>query len=265
MDFHLNQTATPARTPLTGKGIVITRPEMQAGPLAAQLAALGARPIIFPAVVIQALALQAPIAAVMGELAGFDAVIFASANAVIHSLPHWQQAWPSGVVPFAVGPGTAAVLRQYGVAQALTPASQFDSEGLLALPELQQVAGRRILLIRGQGGRLSLAQTLSERGASVTLLDCYRRSCPSTGADGLLEAWQEGRVDALLLTSSEGASNLLQILPAKGLTYLKSTPVFVPHPKVFAHCQALGLNQLHLTAGGEQGLLNGLITFWSNP
>jgi uroporphyrinogen-III synthase len=265
MDFHLNQAASPARTPLTGKGIVITRPEMQAGPLAAQLAALGARPIIFPAVVIQALPEQAPIAATMSQLADFDAVIFASANAVIHSLPHWQQAWPSSVMPFAVGPGTAAVLAQYGVARALTPASQFDSEGLLALPELQEVAGKRILLIRGQGGRLSLAQTLTQRGASITLLDCYRRSCPSTGALGLLEAWQEGRIDAILLTSSEGASNLLQILPSKALAYLKSTPIFVPHPKVLAHCQNLGLSQLHLTAGGEQGLLNGLITFWSKP
>ena len=107
-----------ASGPLRGARIVITRPARQAAGLAQQIAALGGKPVMFPAIVI---------------------------------LP--PAAWPTHLVALAPGPGTATALAAVGVRQVRIPATTMDSEGLLALPELADVAGKRIVIYRGSGGR----------------------------------------------------------------------------------------------------------------
>ena len=67
-----------------------------------------------------------------------------------------------------------------------------DSEGLLALPELANVAGNRIVIFRGAGGRELLHSMLAARGARVEQIECYRRARPVTDAAGLIEAWRDG-------------------------------------------------------------------------
>ena len=70
----------------------------------------------------------------------------------------------------AVGESTAAALSQAGAAAVLWPVDGASSEALLALPELDETAvvGATILIVRGEGGRQLLGDTLSKRGARVT-------------------------------------------------------------------------------------------------
>jgi uroporphyrinogen-III synthase len=63
-----------------------------------------------------------------------------------------------------------------------TVPSQADSEGLLALPVLQDVEGQHFLIFRGQGGRELLRETLQARGAKVTVMELYRRELPTAAA-----------------------------------------------------------------------------------
>ncbi len=120
--------------------------------------------------------------------------------------------WPARLRAYAPGPGTAAALVAAGLDDVRIPATTFDSEGLLALPELADVAGKRIVIFRGNGGREFLGDTLRARGASVDHVGCYRREIPQGGAGGLAEALREGRAQALTLTSSEGLDNLVALL-----------------------------------------------------
>lgn len=111
------------------------------------------------------------------DLDCYHKVISISANASRLGLDAVDTFWPQcpiGLDWFAVGPGSAEALRQFGL-DVTIPEQRFDSEGLLALPQLQQVAGEKILIWRGIGGREVLAQTLRERGASVDYAELYQR------------------------------------------------------------------------------------------
>jgi len=218
---------------------VITRPARQAAGLALEVAALGATPIVFPAIVILPPADRAALLRAHAQLDRYDIAIFVSANAVEYGTPDPKR-WPARLLTFAPGAGTAAALAATGIHDVIIPNTTFDSEGLLALAELNDVAGKRVAIFRGSGGRELLRQTLEQRGALVEHIECYRRAVPRTGADGLLEAVRQRRAHALTLTSNEGLANLWSLLDEEGRMLLLRLPAFVPHARVAAHARTLG-------------------------
>src|SRR5689334_16436748 len=84
----------------------------------------------------------------------------------------------------AVGSGTAAALTRSGVAEVQAP-SRMDSEGLLALPALQDVAGTSIGLVTAPGGRGEISPALQARGATVIRADVYSRDVVPLSAQSL--------------------------------------------------------------------------------
>ena len=246
---------------LNDAGIVITRPARQAAGLAREIAALGGRPLVFPAIVILPSADVAALRAVQSNLASYDITIFVSANAVEYGVGD-PAAWPVRILALAPGPGTAAALAAVGIANARVPATRMDSEGLLALPELLDVAGKRIVIFRGDGGRELLRTALEARGATVEQVECYRRAKPQSGAAGLIDAWRDKRVDAVTLTSGEGLDNLWSILSSEGREHFAATPAFVPHASIAERARELGLRQLIITPPADAGLLASLLEYF---
>lgn len=246
-----------SRAPLSGVGVVVTRPARQAGPFAQKLAALGADAIVFPAIVILPPDDTVPLAAVHARLHEYDCAVFVSANAVEYGAPAPSR-WPDRLIAFAPGPGTIEALAAVGIENARMPATTFDSEGLLALPELADVRDRRIVVFRGEHGRELLADTLRQRGARVDTVACYRRAAPVSGAAGLVEALRSGRAHALTLTSSEGLDNLWEVAGDEGRRLLASLTAFAPHPRIAQRARALGLHTI-ATSAGDAGLIAGLL------
>lgn len=244
--------------PLAGVGVLVTRPARQAAGLVAQLATLGAKPIVFPAIVILPPSDPAPLARAHAALRTYDAAIFVSANAAEYGAPG---AWPAQVTAFATGPGSAGALVAVGVTNVRIPETTFDSDGLLALPDLTQVQGKRIAIFRGEGGRDQLGQALRARGAHVDYVDCYRRARPESGAEGLAEALRAGRVHVLTLTSSEGLDNLCAVLAPDASAIMRRLPAFAPHPRIAGHARSLGFTAI-VTPSGDAGLVAGLLE-WS--
>ena len=252
--------------PLAGKTIVVTRPQAQAGPLAAAIAAQGGQLLIFPLLEIGPAADPQPLATAVARLADYSLAVFISPNAVAYALPAIlaRGSWPAGLMPAAVGQGTVRALAAHGVTGCIAPCERFDSEALLALPELGAVDGKKIAIFRGDGGRELLAETLRARGAEVDCVTCYRRSGPADGVAPLLAAWRAGKLDALTVSSSEGLRYLLDLLDAEGRRYLQETPVFVPHARIAENARALGLSNIILTAAADAGILAGLGAYnWS--
>jgi uroporphyrinogen-III synthase len=157
--------------PLRGRSIVVTRPAGQADSLCAALAALGAEPLRFPLLTISPVADPAPLEAVARRLAEFELAFFVSPNAVNFALDVMLPVapWPAELRVATVGKGSEAALAARGFTRVIAPQSGFDSESVLALPAFQAPAltGRRVLILRGDGGRDLLGDTLSARGAIV--------------------------------------------------------------------------------------------------
>ena len=249
---------------LNDAGIVITRPARQAAGLAREIAALGGRPLIFPAIVILPSADVAALRAVHWELAHYDIAIFVSPNAVEFGVGD-PATWPAHILTLAPGPGTATALAAVGIADVRIPATSMDSEGLLALPELVDVAGKRVVIFRGDGGRELLRSALEARGATVVQAECYRRAKPESGAAGLIDAWRERRVDAVTLTSGAGLDNLWSILGNEGRAHFMTTPAFVPHARIAERARGLGLRLVIVTAPADAGLLASLLEYFARP
>lgn len=248
--------------PLAGRTIVVTRPREQAGPLAEAIAAAGGTPLVFPLLEISPVPERATLNAAIARLGDYSIAVFISPNAVEHALPAIRAAgaWPAGLRPAAVGPGTVKALAALGIGNCLVPTERFDSEALLELPELAAtaVSGRHVAIFRGDGGRELLADTLRQRGALVDCIACYRRSGPVGGCAPLMQAWRAGRLDALTVSSSEGLRNLVGLLDAEGLAFLRATPIFVPHARIADNARALGLDKIILSEAADIGIMAAL-------
>jgi uroporphyrinogen-III synthase len=249
--------------PLRGARIVITRPARQAAGLAQQIAALGGKPVMFPAIVILPPADRSALERAQRDLAQYDYAVFVSANAVEYGVGD-PASWPAQLVALAPGPGTASALAAVGIEQVRIPATTMDSEGLRALPELADVAGKRIVIYRGSGGRELLGETLSERGAEVDYVECYRRAKPHGDFATMAAAWRAGEIDALTLTSSEGLDNLWELFDDVTRTSLAATPTFVPHPRIAERARTLGFGRVTVTAPTDAGLLDSLLEYFAS-
>jgi uroporphyrinogen-III synthase len=252
-----------ASGPLQGVRIVITRPARRAVGLAQQISALGGKPVIFPATVILPPADRSAIERSQRDLAHYDYAVFVSANAVEYGVGD-PASWPAHLVALAPGPGTAAALAAFGIGQVRIPATTMDSEGLLALPELADVKGKRIVIYRGSGGRELLGEVLSERGARVDYVECYRRDKPHGDFETMATAWRAGEIDALTLTSSEGLDNLWELFDDVSRSSIASTPTFVPHPRIAERARALGFGRVTVTAPTDAGLLASLLEYFAS-
>ena len=253
------------KKPLAGKGIVVTRPAQQAGHLAGLITAAGGNAILFPTIEIAALQDQRLLIALIDRLDEFDMAVFISPNAVNEAMKLIQarRELPSHLKLATIGRGGVRELERYGIAQVIAPA-RFDSEALLDMPEMRDVAGRRIVIFRGEGGRGLLADTLVTRGAVIEYAECYRRGRPQVDAAPLLKAWASGELHAIAVTSSEGLRNLFDLVGKPGQAQLKNTPVFVLHPRIELTARELGVVDVVLTGQGDAKLVHGLTNWFLN-
>ena len=252
---------------LSGKGIVITRPVHQADHLASLVRSAGGEPILFPALAIDDIADLAPLLQVVDRLGEFDVAIFISPNAVAKAmnLIRTRGDLPPGLRLAAIGKGSRRELARFGIDNVIAPEGRFDSEALLALPEFGRMNGARIVIFRGEGGREHLADELARRGARVSYAECYRRVKPDTEAGEILRLWARGAVHAVTATSGEIVGNFLELIGKLGREWMKSTPIFVPHPSIAEAAGRLGLTEVIATEGGDDGLFAGLQAYFGNP
>lgn len=242
-------------------GILITRPAGQAENLARMIEQAGAIPILFPTIEIQAIDERPETRAILKQLDQYEYAIFISANAVRHGMATvWALgAWPERLAALAVGAATAQALREHGLSRIITPAEGSDSESLLRMPVLQDIRGKKLLIVRGLGGRELLAESLRERGAWVDYLECYRRGLPACDSAPILQRFAQGDIQAIVVNSAEGLENLFTLLGERGYAYLCASVMFVMHDRIAKRAREKGVNQVIVTPPGDQALADGLI------
>ena len=247
---------------------MVTRPAGQAERLCALIRDAGGEPLEVPALEIHDLADLAPFFAVADRLESFDCAIFVSRNAVRRAFALLGERrgggpWPVHLRVATVGGGSREELAARGFTAVIAPAGGSDSEALLALPEFSAVAGKRIAIFRGDGGRRFLGETLTARGALVEHAPCYRRALPGAGSAQLAAAWEGGTVDAVLVSSAEGLANLLEMLGGEGTRRLAGTAFFVPHPRIAGEAARQGLERVIVAGPGDAEMAAALVAYFS--
>lgn len=269
--------------------VVVTRPAGQSRQLTEALQSAGLDVLGFPLLAIGPPSDDAALRDALSRLHDYALVVFVSPNAVSFALDTLVQVqnapalpqWPTDVPVAVVGPSSVAALAERGVAapthRVIAPAgaygnpetsnepARFDSEALWS--ELDTAPGsfdgRRVLIVRGNGGRDWLGDRLREAGARVDAVEAYSRTLPEPSA----MQWQAVRDNlkpgappcAWLLTSSEAVRNLDALarlhLSAQEHERLKQMQCIAPHARIAAQAHALGFAHVLPAAPGDAGLL----------
>lgn len=241
--------------------VLVTRPADQAAGLNQSLMGAGFTPVPAPLLEITPLALDASMRQQILDLDLYDILISVSANASRLALAHIDAYWPQlpfGQIGCAVGESSAAALRHAGM-HVIVP-TQHDSEGLLALDELNGVLGKRILILRGDGGRETLAQGLRERGARVEYLNLYTRSAVPYGPGALVDLIRQETVKAVLLTSGESCELFVRQLV--DMTLLQQLTLIVPSKRVQDVAFAAGASHVLVSDGADDRALINCLRKW---
>ncbi len=197
--------------------ILVTRPSPAGEELVSRLRALGEVAWSFPLIEFTPGRELATLPDQLAALTANDLVFVLSQHAVAFAQAHLQHHglhWPVAPHYFAIGRTTALALHTVSGLNVRYPVDREISEVLLQLPELQNIAGKRAMLLRGNGGRELLGDTLAARGADVTFCECYQRSAKFY--DGAEEAmrWQARGVTTIVVTSGEMIQQLFSLIPA---------------------------------------------------
>jgi uroporphyrinogen III methyltransferase/synthase len=245
-----------------GPLVILTRPEGQAAGLPARLAAAGLECLHLPLFRILPVADTAPLDAVLARLGEFDLAVFVSPNAVRQTADRLPAGWPPQVPIGIVGPASEEAVRAVGwQAPTVAPAERFDSEGLYAALQAQALAPRRVLILRGNGGRDWLQERLAADGAMVELAECYRREplALDGAADRLRGLARAQAAAVLVLTSSEAARHLAN--EARRLAvdaWLLGQAVLATHARIAETARLLGFSDVRSCAPGDEGIARAL-------
>ncbi|MCO4888787.1 fused uroporphyrinogen-III synthase HemD/membrane protein HemX [Cupriavidus sp. WGtm5] len=272
--------------------VVVTRPAGQSRQLTEALQGAGLDVLSFPLLAIGPAADDAPLRAALARLETFALVVFVSPNAIAFALDALAGVqgsavarWPAQVAVAVVGPASVAALAERGIAapayRVIAPAGasgngaghddtvpdaealRFDSEALWAQLDPAALAGKPVLIIRGNGGRDWLGDRLREAGAQVEAVEAYQRTLPEPTA----MQWQAVRDNlrpgaaphAWLLTSSEAVRNLdvlaRQHLSPQEDASLRQVQCIAPHARIAEQALALGFAHIQRAAPGDAGLL----------
>lgn len=229
--------------------VLVTRPRPQGEALCRILQEAGYDTVHLPALEIKPLENIQKLRAQIDTLDQYTWAIFISRSAVRTSVHLIQERWPElpQTLRFAsVGQGTAEALQEAGFSPVLYPSESFSSEGLLALPPLQQLANQRIALFCGEGGRAYLGNGLQERGAIVRRFESYRRLLPRQDLAGTESMLKRGEIQAVVVTSVESLMNLKQMFEGELASILKKIPLVLVSDRIMIQAKEEGFKHSFL-------------------
>ena len=221
---------------LNGLKVLVTRPEGQAGALKEAILECGGQVERLPLLAIEP-SIGQTARRKLENAFEFNDLVFVSPNAVRHALGHIKQG-ENRVI--AIGEGTAALLEEQGIRVDLVP-RRSTSEGLLEDERLGTMHGRKVLIVRGRGGRELLAEGLRALGAGVEYAEVYRRAPPTPPSPELLAEWRD-RVDVMIITSDQMLKNLVEL--TKFDQNVLDTPLIVISERLQNSAETLGFQHV---------------------
>jgi len=212
--------------PLKDKWIVVTRPKDQAKNLKHKLESAGANVILFPLQEITPPDNLALIKKQLLRLDDYDLAIFISANAVKYTFEYINIDELSSLKIAAIGKKTRHSLDNHGITVNYYPDGISNSEALLSMPDmLEFTKGKKVVILRGNGGRELIRDTLLERAKTVDYIEVYKREFPHTDLTLLNEYHHRNELDIILISSGQSLTNLFHF--SANNTWLKKVSLLL--------------------------------------
>ena len=242
--------------------ILVTRPAHQAENLCALIHTHNGIPIRLPTLEIIPIILSKDEIELRLTSACF--VIFTSVNAVRCYCSQLDDAKMRDLktkLCFAIGQATTQALKTVGLNVDLMPQHGYNSEALLDLSELQHVSQKNIVIIRGENGRNTLANTLEKRGAKVNYQDVYRRDIPEIDCTEVSQLIIKKQLNIITITSGEAIQNLVKMLPESQQNLLKKIPLIVVSERIQIIAKNIGFERISLAQmPSDDAILNTITT-----
>jgi uroporphyrinogen-III synthase len=245
--------------------VLITRPEEKGRELALQLKKLGMVPTCQAFFDYQPLASAQQIQNAL--MLNPDIVIFVSVAAVTyanscHPIKYWQAKHF-----IAVGEATQLALQSCVAQSAKIHCPKIhNSEGVLVLPLLQQVKDKNIVIVRGDGGREHLKNTLENKQANVIYIESYQKIWRTLNKN-IVKKWQEQQINCIVITSNALLESVVHLLNSASNTdslnqalHLKNSCLWVVASKRIAdNAKQLGLTQvINANGANDQAIITSL-------
>ncbi len=193
--------------PLFGQRIVVTRARSQAGDFARRLAELGAEVLDIPAIKTVPTNDKQAVVDVLLELNAYDWLVFTSANGVTSFFELFFRRFQDlrdlgGTRIAAVGPATAAKLRELHLQVDLTPEEALGAKIAGALAKFESVENLKICLLRAGEANPDLPRELEQLGAIVDDIAIYHTVAETEDPSGAGTRLRESGADWITFTSA---------------------------------------------------------------
>jgi len=193
--------------PLSGQRVVVTRRAEQAGSFAQRLTELGADVLEVPTIRITRPKETDAIVDALLELNSYDWLVFTSVNGVTAFFDIFFRRFQDlrdigGVRIAAVGPATAAKLRELHLQVDLTPDEYVGKKIAAAFEKFQTIENLKICLLRAEVANPDLPKALEELGAIVDDIAVYKTVAETGDPAGAGATLLESGADWATFTSS---------------------------------------------------------------
>lgn len=197
-----------------------------------------------------------------------DLAVFVSPNAIECSMRLLQEEWPKNIPVAVVGGGSLETLSHHGITAQhdytiYSPSnpSEWDSEGLWRILNQSQAswAGKKILFLKGMGGRAWLGEQFLLQGAEIHSVLTYKRVPLADDSPAWLGLKKSIPSDSIcLMTSSEAARHFAQFLKENSswaMSWLNEAMMLCTHERITQVCTELGFKNIDQCAPGDDQLL----------
>lgn len=229
-----------------GPTVLVTRPDDQAGPLEAALAALGVRSLRVPAIGCRPLASTAALDAAAARSLAFERIVLTSGNGAVAFLAACRRTGQDPRVSrwAVVGEGSAASLRAVGATDVWT-SPEPNAAGLGGSLPFQP--GALLLVVQGDRAGSQPAAALEARGARVETVCAYHtEEGPPGSLARLRRGLAAGPPDAIVFTSGSTVRGLARLLAAAGASLL-DVPAVCIGAETAATARAHGFVSIRVT------------------
>lgn len=244
--------------------VLVTRPDQRGKDLVDMLANAGIFAIHQPLFQLEAGRDLPQLPSALARLNSGDLLFAVSKHAIDfahRALKEVGFSWRSDLLYFAVGQRSAHYFAAHTEQPVRYPIHSENSEGLLELPEMQHLTGKKILILRADSGRELFAEQAAVRGAEIQLIECYQRILPTTNLSEQISLSKRAGVDTVLATSVDLLQTLVEQTAENERDWLLHCRLITASSRISQYAKQLGWqSEIRQAKGADNHSLFAAIT-----